>query len=253
MWRRNVIKIVDKKVVSTVGLIVALSAVFYCIKSLNETISYKMEIQNVNNIYESYKAKIDVPLISQLPELSNGCEVTSLAMLLKYNGIDVDKIVLASQMKKDETKIFYDKYGDIKSWGNPECGFVGDVTRKNGMGYSINPKPLGDLIDRYYPKGALDLTGCNLNEIENILVSGRPIVAWVTCGFKENVNWVNWSDYNGNYIKATFSIHAVTLTGFDDEYIYYNDPLTNQKDKKITKKQFLSVWNMMGRKALSLQ
>ncbi|WP_372583921.1 C39 family peptidase, partial [Lactobacillus helveticus] len=33
------------------------------------------------------KQKLNVPLDNQLPDLPNGCEVTSLAMLMNYYGI----------------------------------------------------------------------------------------------------------------------------------------------------------------------
>lgn len=227
-------------------------SLFYCIKSIQRNLIYNIDIKETNNIYEPWKSKMDVSLISQLPELKNGCEVTSLAMLLKYKDINIDKLTLASYMKKDKTNIYFDDTGDIKLWGNPEYGFVGDVTGKNNMGYAINPKPLSELIQIYYSKGALDLTGCSLDKLESILASDRPIVVWVTSRFRENIEWVNWNDINGNKINATFSTHAVTLTGFDENYIYYNDPLTNEKDKKITKKKFLNIWIMMGRKALTV-
>ena len=48
-------------------------------------------------------AKLDVPALRQLPELYNGCEVTSLAMLLQASGSSVDKLTLAKQIKKDLT------------------------------------------------------------------------------------------------------------------------------------------------------
>ena len=43
--------------------------------------------------------KLNVPLVNQLPDLPNGCEVTSLAMLLKYYDINVSKLELSSNIK----------------------------------------------------------------------------------------------------------------------------------------------------------
>lgn len=44
---------------------------------------------------------MNVPVISQKPELFNGCEVTSLAMLLRYAGVNVGKLELAKRLEKD--------------------------------------------------------------------------------------------------------------------------------------------------------
>jgi hypothetical protein len=43
---------------------------------------------------------IDVPIACQLPQLKNGCEVTSLSMLLGWAGVHVDKMTLAAQVAK---------------------------------------------------------------------------------------------------------------------------------------------------------
>ncbi len=46
------------------------------------------------------KVILDVPLISQKPELKYGCEVTSLAMVLQHAGIKVNKMQLANSIQK---------------------------------------------------------------------------------------------------------------------------------------------------------
>lgn len=62
-------------------------------------------------------SKINVPLIAQRPELPSGCEVTSLAMALKFYGVNVSKTTLANKMPYDSTKLVRNADGSIKTWG----------------------------------------------------------------------------------------------------------------------------------------
>lgn len=195
---------------------------------------------------------LDVPLISQMPELQNGCEITSTAMLLDYTGAKVDKIGLADEMKKDKTEIQRDEKGYIRYWGNPKDGFVGDVTGKEGIGYSIDPCALEPLVSKYYDKGALNLTGTSIKALEENLKLGKPIVVWVTSDFSRPREFEYWKDKNGNEVKAYFLTHAILLTGYDEENFYYNDPLNNKKDEKVSKGYFKTIWREMGEKALTI-
>ena len=64
--------------------------------------------------------RLDVVLINQLPEYKNGCEATSLTMMLNYAGITVDKSEVVGKMKVDTTAVKYDSNGKITQWGNPK-------------------------------------------------------------------------------------------------------------------------------------
>ncbi|MNJ01113.1 hypothetical protein D3C73_1606400 [compost metagenome] len=45
--------------------------------------------------------------------------------------------------------------------------------------------------------------------------------------------------------------HAVLLVGYDDQYVYVNDPWTGKKQFAVDRQQFLETWDVMGRQALS--
>jgi len=109
---------------------------------------------------------------------------------------------------------------------------------------------LAPVINEYLPDKALDLTGSDYSELEKILSSGRPIVVWITSKFIEPLLSHTWTS-NGETINFYSSQHAVLVTGMDEDYIYYNDPLTGVKNDKIDKQTFKSVWTGMGKKALS--
>lgn len=204
----------------------------------------------VNTITKPNEAFIDVPLTNQLPELRNGCEITSLTMLLNYNGITIDKNYLAKEVKMDSTPLVLDLSGNILTWGDPNDGFVGDMIGYNADGYSIYPKALLPLVNKYMNNAGKDLTGVTIDTLKNYLIHKKPILVWVTYDFSIPDNFITWTK-NGKIIKATFDQHCILLTGYDESNFYYNDPMDSEKNLAIDIETFEEVWNSMGNLALS--
>lgn len=195
---------------------------------------------------------IDVPLISQLPELYNGCEITSLAMLLAYLQQPIDKLDLASMLPKDETSPEFDEDGNIAVWGDPDIGFVGDIYG-NELGYAVYVKPLAHLLEQVYTPGSLDLTGLDFSEIERAVADGKPVVIWNIASFEQSDDWTTWKTPEGTEVSATFQEHCVLLIGFDEESVYVNNPFENIQAQKVPKSSFIEAWEQMGRMALTYQ
>lgn len=195
---------------------------------------------------------IDVPLISQLPELYNGCEITSLAMLLAYLQQPVDKLDLAAMLPKDETSPEFDEDGNISVWGDPDIGFVGDIYG-NELGYAVYVKPLAQVLEQVYAPGAQDLTGQDFSEIERAVTDGKPVVIWNIASFEQSDDWTTWKTPEGKEVSATFQEHCVLLIGFDDESVYVNNPFENIQGQKVPKSSFIEAWEQMGRMALTYQ
>ncbi|MDF2085666.1 C39 family peptidase [Bacillus pseudomycoides] len=195
------------------------------------------------------KVILNVPLISQKPELKYGCEVTSLAMVLQHAGIKVNKIQLANSIKKDNDPLFMNKSGDIIQWGDPKEGFVGDITGKN-KGYAVYVQPLQELMERYLPNRTVNLTGKAFNDVLAQIKMDKPVVIWTTGDYKVPDRWESWKHGN-KQITAPLDLHAVVLIGFEDGYIYINDPLSEKKAHKVNQKTFIQSWNALGKQALS--
>ncbi|MGA9226994.1 MAG: SH3 domain-containing protein [Mesobacillus sp.] len=189
--------------------------------------------------------KMNIPVIAQRPELPSGCEVTSLAMALRYYGVNVDKTVLAKQMPYDSTKLVRNADGSIKVWGDPNVGFVGTPF---GNGYTINPVPLKKVLDQYRP-GGIALTGKNFSEIERYISQGKPVLVWFTINY-EMPKAREWKTPAGKTINAARPLHNVVITGTDANYVYFNDSEAVKKDVKIPKAKFINIYNAMGKRAL---
>jgi uncharacterized protein YvpB len=138
--------------------------------------------------------KLIVPLIKQLPELPTGCEITAVTMMLQYAGVNLDKVKLAQEMPYDRT--------------DPNRGFVGDPFSKSGD--SIYPPALMPLVSKY-AGNAVNLSGQSIEQLMTVLNNTKhPIVVWV-------------GDFDG------FNTHALLMTGFDQQAIYYNDCWTGEQ------------------------
>jgi uncharacterized protein YvpB len=203
---------------------------------------------NEGNINRS-QVILNVPSIYQFPELHNGCEVVSLQMLVEHQiGRSLNKVAFAFEMPFDQTKLKNYKTSS-QIWGDPDVGFVGDVTG-NTPGYSINPEPLKRLLDKY-ARGT-NLTGNDFSVLEDYVRNGKPVVTWVTVALNNPRPITTWKTPGGKTIYARMNTHAVVLTGVDDNYVYYNDPFYGTKNVKVSKSWFASIYNQMGKKALSV-
>ncbi|MDR1067356.1 MAG: C39 family peptidase [Clostridiales bacterium] len=190
-----------------------------------------------------------VPLIAQRPELPRGCEMTSLAALINYNGERADKMKLAEAVAKDDAPLMF-KRGKL-TWGDPNVGFVGDMYDMSKNGYGVHHKPVYDILLEYFPRRALDLTGCLFEDALEFVADGCPV--WViTNAAYDRVPMTEfscWSSPSGE-IRTTFREHSVVITGYDLENVYFNDPLEAAESAPF--EEFRAAWEQMGRQALTV-
>ena len=198
------------------------------------------------------KKKIDVPLILQYPELPRGCEVTSLAMLLQYRGINVSKMTLAKEVNKDTTQYYIDEKKRIH-YGNPYDGFVGDMYDAKKNGYGVYHGPIAELAQKYKSNETIDLTGIEFEDMLYFVEQGNPV--WIitnsTYRSLDDSYFEIWHTPTG-IVKTTKKLHSVLITGFDHNNVYINDPLYNQANRPLNRENFKSAWEQMGNQAITI-
>jgi glucan-binding YG repeat protein len=193
---------------------------------------------------------LDAPLVGQMPELPRGCEVTSLAMMLLDSGKNVSKMTLATQVRKDPTP--YSITNGQVYFGNPYSGFVGDMYTFNKPGLGVYHGPIAELAEKYLPNRVVDFTGSNFEEIYKHLNNGKPV--WVINNVMFDTvpsqYWYSWNTPTGK-ISITYKEHSVLITGYDSQYIYFNDPLSVTKNWKAPISAFKRGWEQMGKQAIT--
>jgi uncharacterized protein YvpB len=161
------------------------------------------------------QSRLDVPYISQLPDMPTGCEVVSVTMMLNYAGSAVTKEEVAAQ---------------IPYARDPAVGFTGSLYDWGGYGFGgiMWPSALLELVELHLGS-AFDLTQATWSEVTAYIDAGKPVCIWIS----------NWG-----------LEHTVLLTGYSASQVWINDPLAN-KDVPLALDYFHSVWSQNGYRALS--
>ncbi|OCA87538.1 hydrolase [Bacillus sp. FJAT-27225] len=189
---------------------------------------------------------MDVPLFNQMaaPRLYNGCEVTSLAMILTFKGIEVTKNELAKSIERVPLN-----YRNGKK-GNPNAGFVGDM--ENGPGLGVYHEPIFDLAKKYAGDRAENLTGQSFDMVIEKLADGSPVWVIINTIYAPlgKGNFATWDTPDGP-VDITFKMHSVAITGYDETHIYVNDPY-GTKNLKVDRQNFIKAWEQLGSQAITI-
>ena len=154
-------------------------------------------------------------VISQLPEMPTGCEITAVTMMLNFAGVKVNKHQAAAIMPRSS---------------NPNKGFIGDPYKEYPLGYWVAPSGVKPVVKHYLGTAKI-MTGYSLSAIRSQLLKSHLVVVWV-----------------GAF--DAFSNHALTLTGYHGSRLYYNDPWTGKKSS-MSEVTFRAHWSLDAYRALS--
>ena len=191
-------------------------------------------------------AQIDsIPLVLQYPELPRGCEITSLAMILQYRGYDVDKMELAE-------KIVYEPFESKGFKGNMHDGFVGAMDTLDEDGLGVYVEPIIKLAKKYASFWKVkNLTGEEPEALYAALEDGNPVWVLTNARFQQlpDEQFLTWETEEGS-MHVTYRQHSVVMTGYDENYVYVNDPMKSETNIALDRANFEAAWVQMGSQAM---
>ncbi len=180
---------------------------------------------------------LDVPYIDQRSRWPNGCESVSTVMALQYAGIDISVDTFIDNYLDMSELPYYDDNG--QRWGySPWDYFVGDPRASTGLCcYAPVIKKACDKFISSYGHSAQLSSGGTLDSLcREYVNNGKPVIVWVTVQMK--TPYLNGKKWNIVGTDTVFNwmapVHCMLLTGHDDTYFYFNDPLSG-KNVKYTK------------------
>lgn len=200
----------------------------------------------INWMTMKQEQKLNVPLENQMPDLPNGCEVTSLSMLMNYYGIKVSKNELAETIQHVDSFTDGGKYR-----GNPHQGFVGHMTIANA-GWCVYNEPLYN-VARKYTSHIENITGSDFLSLLKLVSNGHPVMIITTTTFNRVNDMQTW-DTNTGKVNVTPSSHACVITGYSKpkKVVYVNNPY-GYKNQPVNWKNLQASYNQQGRQALYIK
>jgi uncharacterized protein YvpB len=194
--------------------------------------------------------RLQVPVILQNPELPVGCEVTALAMALNYAGYAVDKTTLSDQYLPKSSAWFY--VGEKRYGPDFRKVFAGDPRRKGGCecdSPAIEKAGKDYLAAVGSSQTARNLTGSKPAVLYDYVAAGTPVITWITIGMADRVFSGGWYvKETEEYIQWAKVDHCAVLTGFDDQTVYFSDPLLGEVT--FSRARFEDVYAQRGNQAV---
>lgn len=192
-------------------------------------------------IWSFTPVELSVPLKQQLPNLPNGCEAVSLAMVSAYHGYEVsgEKIV-------DD----YLNKGPIGKT-SPRKAYVGNPYDN---GYYCFPGPLAEAGNGYFKDIGASLEAkapvfLDWYRLSWFLHTDRPVICWVTIdgNLPERQETVTWQ-INGRKTHPYKNLHVVVVTGISALSVQINDPLHGKQS--LPWHEFMKMYLGMGMKSV---
>lgn len=213
---------------------------------------------------KSYKIKY-VPYIYQGEKYLSGCESVSTVMLLQYMGF---KITVEDFIDHylPQGEFTFNKKGEMCAV-DPYTAFLGSPYDEGSLG--CYPNVIKKAVDKYFKEKkktenyrVVDLTGVSLKHLtQNYIVNNQPVVIWATMFMANPVVTEQWivegadkdSPYkDGDTFEWKANEHCMLLVGYDEDYYYLHDPLSD-KETAYDKTTFEDRFAKMGRFALVIE
>ena len=194
-----------------------------------------------------YTSSLKFPTYNQNPKYPTGCETVALYILLKYYKVSVSIDTLINELDKAPISIINEDTGEI-CVSDPSKVFLGDpTTSENSRG--VYTAPIQKLANKY-KEGAIAKVGLDFSEVETLVNSGRPVVAWTTINLgNSNVVLLGNSCETGEQLYWNTNEHAMVVIATDDKYVVVSDPNTGTI-RYFNKSTFISRYNLMGKRVV---
>lgn len=205
--------------------------------------------------FRNTKIIADVPYLNQFTlGYPTGCEAVSATMVLNYHGYDVSAEEIVNLTPTDEIGKQYDETTNTYYAANPFKLFVGHPTKmKNQGSYGCFAEPIEIAMKAIAREKVKNISNCNEELLFSYIDKDCPIVIWGIKNAKDPEEGVIWKYTNeeGSF-KEIKGEHCFVLIGYDERYVYLNDPSAGRYSIQPREK-FISNWKELYSQAIVIE
>ncbi len=170
---------------------------------------------------------LNFPIVYQNPELPNGCEITAVTSVFHYYGFLIDKIKMSDYYLYQSPIVTVNnrRYGP-----DPNIGYAGSPKNaKNGWYAFAGPieqaaKVASKSLDTRLKTE--NVSGSTVEEIDNWLKQGVPVIMWVTLNLEEpKINGGWYINGTNKFHRSYTNLHTVVLLKSTENEVIVMDPL----------------------------
>lgn len=180
----------------------------------------------------------------QYPSMPNGCEITSLEMIMRYNGFDVSKEYLNDNFLK---------HSSISN-ADPNIAYIGSPYGKSS-GYYSYAAPIADAANKYFESNnvsvrAKDKTGMTVFGVLNqVIFKKKPVAVWYTIDDeKPRYGETYYTSPSGEKNPLYSNLHCIVVDGVGKGMVSIVDPQKGRRSVNFI--EFTKLYMQMGQRAV---
>lgn len=200
---------------------------------------------------------LDIPIVSQYPELPVGCEITSASAVLQYLGFDVDKLYLTDNYLEWDSEFTYDENKDSVG-PDPYKVFAGNPYN---WGYGCFAPVIINSLNRFFADNgfsyeALSIENVNEADIEKLINEGVPMIVWASrdmkpYNYRNPVEWILKD--TGESFTWIGNSHTLVLCGYDSTCYYFMDCDDKSEITPYSKESFFNRFEENGKQCIVIK
>lgn len=194
-----------------------------------------------------------VSLLYQDPELPNGCEITSLAMVLAAAGEPVNKVELYEDFLPRQD---FSYSGPYRYGPDPEKAYAGNAASVRGGWYCFE-KPIAEAAESWLAMRSSERTvqslhGVTKKELDQYAKEEIPLVTWVTRSYERPYySDFRWTTPGGSDYTPYANLHCVVLAGMENGKYRVADPIEGWQT--VDTERFWQSFSEMGGRAVLIE